>query len=425
MKKFSEIQEYSQEGIVAVGACVDEQDGNLYSAYSPAGSLLFLRMCQSLLNNGIQIKSFLSVRPVRSWSPSNGEKLYYRKTEGKMLGVHTIYLGFLNFGILKTLTHGVATLLQLAMIFRKTPRKNRVVVSMNNLAPHAVFLRMAQIILGVQTIGFIADIGSVHVCSWVRRIDHHLQIWHYRSCAALIALHPGMIKDFKIEVPCIIIPGGLDTKTLQRISEIRASAKANSDTDKNKISCRPKRFLYMGNVDHERGVLNLVDAFDSMLRGNDVEDVELVVVGPDNCGFEGYHQNKMGVRYLGKLPFTEALEQYRDADFLINPHPTDLKIAGYHFPSKVLEYMATGIPVVSTDYGGVARYFSDSVIIAKEGTVACLKKALISASRMTDSERNSMAERAKAKIVNEYNWNVMGEKIKVFLENQDLVRSHT
>jgi glycosyltransferase involved in cell wall biosynthesis len=61
------------------------------------------------------------------------------------------------------------------------------------------------------------------------------------------------------------------------------------------------------------------------------------------------------VRFLGRLERAEVVELYRRADAMLNPTRVD------NMPNSVLEALACGLPVISTNVGGVPYIVEDGV----------------------------------------------------------------
>lgn len=59
------------------------------------------------------------------------------------------------------------------------------------------------------------------------------------------------------------------------------------------------------------------------------------------------------VRFTGRLDNAEIADLYRDADLVLNPSTVD------NMPISLLEAMASGVPVVSTDVGGIPHLARD------------------------------------------------------------------
>jgi glycosyltransferase involved in cell wall biosynthesis len=87
-------------------------------------------------------------------------------------------------------------------------------------------------------------------------------------------------------------------------------------------------------------------------RGNDVPLIEEAAKKDDR------------IEYLGMLSMDKLFEFYEKADVLLN-----LRIeeeVDFHFPSKLLEYMATGKTVVSTSIAHAERDYGEYIEILKD-----------------------------------------------------------
>lgn len=105
--------------------------------------------------------------------------------------------------------------------------------------------------------------------------------------------------------------------------------------------------LYAGKVSKTFGVDKLVEAF---IKAN-VEDCKLVICGDGDYAPELRQvvQNNDRISFLGVKSHKEVIALEKGATLLVEPRPSDTKIAKMSFPSKIIEYMASGTPVLVTN----------------------------------------------------------------------------
>ena len=79
------------------------------------------------------------------------------------------------------------------------------------------------------------------------------------------------------------------------------------------------------------------------------------------------------VSFVGRLDREQMAELYRQADVMINPSLAD------NMPNSVLEAMASGVPVVSTNVGGVPYIVEDGVtaLLVEPGSPKAMADALL------------------------------------------------
>ena len=134
-----------------------------------------------------------------------------------------------------------------------------------------------------------------------------------------------------------LVPGATDAERFTR-------ADAAADVSD------PAVLLYHGRVDRRKGVLDLLEAV-RLLRADGV-GVRLLVsgIGPDvDAVAEGITRLGLGsaVEVLGAVPYERAHEVYRRGEVFVSPTYAE------GFSNTILEAMASGLPVVSTDVVGV------------------------------------------------------------------------
>ena len=150
----------------------------------------------------------------------------------------------------------------------------------------------------------------------------------------------------------------------------------------------------------------------------DIPDTELLFYGtgdfvPELEKISKAHKN---VRYMGLVPNSEIVKVQKSASLLVNPRPTDKKFTEYSFPSKTLEYMSSGTPVLMTKLKGVPDEYFDFVYTIDEETSSGVEKALKEFFAIPKDVRNDFGKRAKEFVDTEKNAVVQSKKILDFLK---------
>jgi glycosyltransferase involved in cell wall biosynthesis len=85
-----------------------------------------------------------------------------------------------------------------------------------------------------------------------------------------------------------------------------------------------------------------------------------------------------------------VLKEQLKAILLINPRPIGEDFTKYSFPSKNMEYMASGTPVLTTLLPGMPVEYHDHVFLIKSDNLLGIKEALI---RVLSQDRLSLHKR--------------------------------
>jgi glycosyltransferase involved in cell wall biosynthesis len=160
----------------------------------------------------------------------------------------------------------------------------------------------------------------------------------------------------------------------------------------------PPVLLFHGRVDRRKGVLDLLEALP--------DGVRLVVsgIGPDLDEARARADDR--TTFLGYTPPDDAPAVYRSADVFVSPTYSE------GFSNTVLEAMASGLPVVSTNSVGVVDCITSEVdgLLHEPGDVAGLRGAL---QRVLGDEalRARLAATALEEVRRLYSWPVLARSI--------------
>lgn len=140
----------------------------------------------------------------------------------------------------------------------------------------------------------------------------------------------------------------------------------------------PRICLYAGGVSRQYGLADLVEGF----RLADLPNARLEIYGPGDYvqELEEIAAQDSRIVYGGMLLSSEVVDKERQATLLVNPRPTREEFVKYSFPSKTMEYMASGTPVLTTNLPGMPPEYHPYVYLIREetpeGVAAALKQVL-------------------------------------------------
>ena len=123
--------------------------------------------------------------------------------------------------------------------------------------------------------------------------------------------------------------------------------------------------IYAGGLYERYGLKLLVDGFIQA----DVENTELWLYGngPFVESLNTYCENHPNIKYKGIRPNNEVVEAELKATLLVNPRPTQEEFTKYSFPSKNMEYMVSGTPVLTTILPGMPKEYYPYVYLFDKG----------------------------------------------------------
>lgn len=135
-----------------------------------------------------------------------------------------------------------------------------------------------------------------------------------------------------------------------------------------------KNVMYAGALEKIYGIEMLCEAFLDIALPNEF----LHIYGNGNYAEELSilaKENK-NIIYHGNRPNHEIVEAELRATLLVNPRPTDGEYTKFSFPSKTLEYMVSGTPVLSSRLAGIPAEYEDYIFYFDDNTKESLGKQL-------------------------------------------------
>ena len=147
--------------------------------------------------------------------------------------------------------------------------------------------------------------------------------------------------------------------------------------------------VYTGKLNERFGVKNLVDAF----LGIRDPAYRLVLCGRGDC--ERYvkemQQRDSRVCYLGQVPAAEAKAWVAKASVLVNPRQNNEVYTKYSFPSKNIEYLLSGNPVVAYKLDGMPEVYERFITMVKDDSVQALRAAIVESINGADVSGDALA----------------------------------
>ncbi|MFH1187879.1 MAG: glycosyltransferase [bacterium] len=109
------------------------------------------------------------------------------------------------------------------------------------------------------------------------------------------------------------------------------------------------KFLFIGQVEYHKGILFLIDVFNSF-SNDDALNINLDVIGDGKALKAAKSLAKGNISFLGRLSHQDTLKKLKRADLVIMP-----SLCYENSPNVVLEALGAGKPVVAADIGGAAE----------------------------------------------------------------------
>ncbi len=187
------------------------------------------------------------------------------------------------------------------------------------------------------------------------------------------------------------------------------------EEEKFEIKEGKKVVMYAGSTVKEYGLFNLIDG---VIKA-DIENLELRIFGSGDGVNEvkSIAQNAPNIKYLGVAPNKEVVDMEMKASLLVNPRPKDQEFTKYSFPSKNMEYMVSGTPVLTTNLPGMPTEYHDFVYILEDESSDGISQKLKQIFSEDIKTRNALGKNAREFVLKNKSNVVQSKKIIEFLRS--------
>lgn len=335
----------------------------------------------------------------RKWDRSNGSSNHL--------------VPFINILGLKHLTQFIGCLTLLIWWSIRHHRQKRYVLLYGLVSSQLYAVLCMRWLLSAKASVIITDLPGLITTRerWWRRvlrpIDRALIHHGIRAMDGLIVLTAQIAEDCAPNVPAIVVEGVVSDETEELAKTLHEA------------SSRPGEFviLYGGALQRRYGIPTLLDAFANLPD----EDFRLWLLGSGEMEEEIRRRADKDPRIclMGSLPSRDAFRTFSQATVLINPRPSNESFVPYSFPSKLLDYMASGRPVVTTRLAGIPCGYDPHVIWLDQETPEDLTELLVRLRASPAEELDRLGQRARDYVLREKNLRRQGKRILEFLLKQD------
>ena len=169
-----------------------------------------------------------------------------------------------------------------------------------------------------------------------------------------------------------------------------------TDVEKSKTTS----ILYAGQLQKRYGLFDLVEAF--MRIPN--KDYELWLCGrgsaDESIWFESRAKEDNRIKLIGRVPPEEARALQKKATLLVNPRHSNEEFTKYSFPSKTMEYLASGTPTLMCKLPSIPEEYYEHLFFFDDESVEGMCNKMIEVCQMDRDDLCRKGEMASSFIIN-------------------------
>lgn len=179
----------------------------------------------------------------------------------------------------------------------------------------------------------------------------------------------------------------------------------------NELGLKNKKvIMYTGEITILHGIIDLVKAVE--LINNKIEDVALIIVGDGSWTpmiKEYVKKNQLrNITFTGRVPYERLPYYHSIADILVIPHVRRID-SELQFPTKLLNYLASGKPIVASNLRAIADVVGDNAILVEPGNPQAFADGILKLLNNEDLAKK-IGENGK-KLLYKYSWEESAKKV--------------
>lgn len=176
-----------------------------------------------------------------------------------------------------------------------------------------------------------------------------------------------------------------------------------------------KTILYAGGIQTRYGVFDLIEAFHRI--ENDA--YKLILCGPclEREKLNHYLLSDSRIEYRGLISTNEVRTLQKKVTVLVNPRHSTEEFTKYSFPSKTLEYMASGTPVLMSPLPSMPKEYKQYLYLFEDESIKGMKLMIEEVLSFKSDDLKSKGYIARDFILKNKNANVQIKKILQLIKN--------
>jgi len=349
----------------------------------------------------------------RSFSTKTHKGIYWKKlTEKGDINLNYLHLGLINLPVIKQVFLGFSFFFStLNWLIKHKQEPDKYIIMDASYISAIPFILMATKIIPCKTTAIFCDIydymadvkDACENTSLLHKILSKFMRKRYSSLDTMVLLTEQMNSAVNFSSkPYVIIEGLVDVNMKSSKNEIRNKSSNNV-------------VMYAGALRIQYGLKNLIEGFMQYQDAN--ARLWIYGAGDYSEAIKEFVKIDNRIIFWGQAELDEVIQKEIEADLLINPRPADLEFTQYSFPSKNMEYMVSGTPLLTTRLPGMPSEYYDYVYTVDGSKPEDITSALQRCFSNTKEELHEKGNLSKKFVLSNKNNIMQAQKILDLIKN--------
>ncbi len=397
--------------VLFVGSVIKTEDCLKNLGPSVAGNKMQMGIIKGLKKHFGANLSILTERPIASFPRENVLYINYGIIE-LTKNIIAKKVPFINIFILKQLSQIFSAFFLICEWIKNNKDEQKVIICFNAFPYIAIPVLWAAKLFNVKSICILADppIDSVSrgfLGKIAKLIEDKSTKKSIKKFDGLVVLNKNMIAEYAPHSKYIVVDGGFDLEETPHTPCGGQWVNLSSE--------EPLKVVFSGALIEYNGIVNLIEA--AKLVKNPRFVLEIYGSGPLENYVKKISEEESRIIYKGKVSNTEMMKIQQNSALLVNPRPVRDPISMNTFPSKMIEYLVSGTPVVTTKLNGFTEDYFDHMFVFEDESPESMADTIDYILALDRNELIKKATNARQFILKNKNWDVQTDKIIEFMNS--------
>lgn len=352
------------------------------------------RYVDGLMKNAVDL-TVLSFFPASNF-PGN-KKIWFPFAKNIMQGVSNYSYPFINIIGLKHVSRFFSCVSFLIKWHLHRDHKRKIIIIYSAHSPFLLAALLFKVFLRTPLYVIVPDLprhmnfGKKKSALWhfLKKLDASFidRLIACTSGVSVVSKNMVVENENWLKLPYVVIEGMIDAASAPIV----------------RVQLQQKVFMYTGGLNAEYGVQEILSAFEILLAER--TDIELWLCGSGELvsEIERLAEKYPQIRYFGYVTQGEIEQLMTQVFCLLNCRNPDDAFVKYSFPSKLLEYLSSGIPVLTTKLPGVPAEYDEVLNYLDGGAAGTIADGIRNTLLCDESQLQDKARRGRALVLNKKN----------------------
>ncbi|UJF26168.1 glycosyltransferase [Planococcus sp. 107-1] len=394
--------------LLYLGNAIKNEECDKFAGPSIAGNKMQLGLIKALHKKLGKDLTVLTEYPIAAY-PTEKKVFINNKSIEIAPNLRSKKVPFINIFLIKQITKILFATFMILNWCLKNRKEEKIIVCFNSYPDIATPILWISKIINIQTVCILADLPVNKVVKHkglkfiARNYEERIAKKNIRKFDLLAVLNKNAIIEFAPNSDYVVLDGGFD------ISSVPTNRCGGQWLEKEDEKTKILRVLYSGSLTEYNGIRNLIEA--AKLVENKKFSLEIYGSGELSKFVEAESKKNENINFYGKVSSEEIVKLQQNASLLVSPLLPEDSVAKVAFPSKIVEYLLSGTPVVSTKVSGLNEDYLQNLYTFNDTNPQTFANTIDEILIEEKEVLISKAVKAREFIIKEKNWDKQVKKV--------------